>query len=81
MTIFICSDEDQTFFASILEAIRNEQTKEIWLGGSDIGSDGNFKWFDGAPILKTYWSTGYPNQPKSLLHFLCILNLKNCRYR
>ena len=60
-----CSDSEQIYFASILEALRGLGHDQLWLGGSDIGSDGNWRWSDGSPIEKYYWQAGYPKNVQS----------------
>jgi len=59
------SDSEQVYFASILEALRGLGHDQLWLGGSDIGSDGNWRWSDGSPIEKYYWQAGYPKNVQS----------------
>ena len=46
--------------------IRNEGILDIWLGGSDIGSDGRFKWWDGSSIEQFYWADTYPKEIQSM---------------
>ena len=49
--------------------IRNAGILEIWLGGSDIGSDGRFKWWDGSNIEQFYWADTYPKEIQGMLDF------------
>ncbi|XP_048242800.1 uncharacterized protein LOC124119955 [Haliotis rufescens] len=38
-----------------------EKKKLIWIGGTDIDTEGSFKWSDGAPFTWTNWEGGKPN--------------------
>ncbi len=33
----------------------------IWIGFNDIAQEGNFVWFDQAPVIYTHWAGGEPN--------------------
>ncbi len=37
------------------------QNNNIWLGASDILTEGTFSWVNGEPFSFTYWSAGEPN--------------------
>ncbi|XP_071078434.1 uncharacterized protein [Haliotis cracherodii] len=43
-----------------VSALREER-KYIWIGGTDIDTEGSFKWSDGTPFTWTNWENGQPN--------------------
>lgn len=49
--------------ADLLQALSNQgyAGQVIWIGFSDALSEGNFVWYDGAPITYSNWAPGEPN--------------------
>lgn len=35
--------------------------KEVWIGLTDKGVEGQWQWVDGTPMTKTFWASGQPN--------------------
>lgn len=48
---------------SLMTALNNQgyAGQVIWIGFSDAASEGNFIWYDGAPVNYTNWNVGEPN--------------------
>lgn len=48
---------------NLVTALANQgySSEVIWIGFSDALSEGNFVWYDGAPINYTNWNVGEPN--------------------
>ena len=36
-------------------------TKDIWIALHDINNEGRFEWFDGSPLVTSYWGRGEPS--------------------
>lgn len=59
----LVSIQSATENACILSSLNTlGQTGVIWIGFSDEISEGNFVWYDQAPITYTNWAPGEPNQ-------------------
>ncbi|XP_069543969.1 CD209 antigen-like [Brachyistius frenatus] len=52
----IKSPEEMAFINSL-----HGHDKEVWIGLSDGGAEGQWKWVDGTPMNKSYWGKGQPN--------------------
>lgn len=48
---------------NLVTALANQgySSEVIWIGFSDAISEGNFVWYDGAPVNYTNWNVGEPN--------------------
>ncbi|XP_033939574.2 C-type lectin domain family 4 member M-like [Pseudochaenichthys georgianus] len=51
--VTINSQEEQNFL--------NQFDKTMWLGLTDLETEGTWKWVDGTPMTERYWGPGEPN--------------------
>uniref|UniRef100_A0A8C4NQ24 C-type lectin domain-containing protein n=1 Tax=Dicentrarchus labrax TaxID=13489 RepID=A0A8C4NQ24_DICLA len=52
----ITSQEEMTFINALYGS-----EKEVWIGLSDEGVEGQWKWVDGTPMTKAFWGKDQPN--------------------
>ncbi|KAM9314783.1 uncharacterized protein KZ484_024450 [Pholidichthys leucotaenia] len=52
----IKTEEEMTFINGLYSS-----DKEVWIGLTDEGVEGQWKWVDGTPLPKTFWGKGQPN--------------------
>ncbi|KAL3995921.1 U1 small nuclear ribonucleoprotein C [Sarotherodon galilaeus] len=52
----IKSQEEMTFINGLYSS-----DKEVWIGLTDEGVEGQWKWVDGTPVTLTFWGKGQPN--------------------
>ena len=53
----------------------DKSSSSYWIGGSDIGTEGNFTWTDGTPLgAYENFKTGEPNDNRGNEDCLSILN-------
>lgn len=59
----LISVESASENADLVQALSNQgfATNVVWIGFSDALSEGNFVWYDGAPITYSNWAPGEPN--------------------
>ena len=47
--------------------------RRIWIGFTDVASEGNFAWSDGTPAKYTNWNPGEPNNSSGVEHYAELL--------
>lgn len=55
-----CRDDQQKKLAGALEQYYNSGADLIWIGGSDIGHDDVYKWWDKTALTVTHWDVNMP---------------------
>lgn len=68
--VTIASPEEQKFIEFLISI--QGTFEEYWIGGTDEGSEGRFRWVTGEPFSYTNWNIGEPNNLNGVEHYLLI---------
>jgi len=50
---------------NVIRQLTNGLSNSVWVGGTDEGSEGNWRWINGEPFNYTNWYSGEPNNSAS----------------
>ena len=54
----------------------NGVTQRIWIGATDEGTEGQWRWSDGTPLAFTNWNSGEPNNAGNAEHYAEMLGIQ-----
>ena len=68
------SSLDEVSFVKGLIAERSKYEEMIWVGASDLKSEGDWRWVKGGIISTSFWSSGEPNNIGNIIFHVCFIN-------